>query len=70
MQITQDKCHGAPKGNCNDVDFKQVDLVPRYVANSNQLFIPIRTHSIRTGAKYFAQVLKESDYNLLVAIGQ
>lgn len=47
MQITQDKCHGAPKGNCNDVDF-----------------------NIRTGAKYFAQVLKESDYNLLVAIGQ
>ncbi|KAF9469901.1 lysozyme-like domain-containing protein [Collybia nuda] len=46
MQITQDKCGGAPGGNCRDPDF-----------------------NIRTGAKFFADTLKNNGGDLLLSIG-
>ncbi|GAA6012746.1 hypothetical protein JCM8202_003432 [Rhodotorula sphaerocarpa] len=46
MQITEDKCGGAPGGNCRDPDF-----------------------NIKTGAEYFAKVLKEHEGSLLLAMG-
>ncbi|KAG1737686.1 hypothetical protein EDB19DRAFT_2039911 [Suillus lakei] len=46
MQLTSDKCVGAPKGDCKDVDF-----------------------NIGAGAKFFSQLLKENDGDLLSCIG-
>jgi len=46
MQITKDKCGGAPGGNCRDPDF-----------------------NIRTGAHFFANTLKDSGNNVIVAAG-
>ncbi|KAF8070644.1 glycoside hydrolase family 23 protein [Lyophyllum atratum] len=46
MQITKEKCAGAPGGNCRDPDF-----------------------NIRTGAKYFADTLKNNGGDLLLSIG-
>ncbi|KIK44600.1 glycoside hydrolase family 23 protein [Suillus luteus UH-Slu-Lm8-n1] len=46
MQLTSDKCVGAPNGDCKDVDF-----------------------NIGAGAKFFTQLLKENDGDLLSCIG-
>ncbi|KAG6845300.1 hypothetical protein H0H87_011150 [Tephrocybe sp. NHM501043] len=46
MQITKDKCGGAPGGNCRDPAF-----------------------NIRTGAKYFANTLRDNGGDLLAAVG-
>ncbi|GAA5968077.1 hypothetical protein JCM8115_000022 [Rhodotorula mucilaginosa] len=46
MQITEDKCGGAPGGDCRDPDY-----------------------NIKTGAAYLAQVLKEHNESLLLALG-
>jgi len=47
MQITRDKCGGAPGGNCRDPDF-----------------------NIRTGARFFADTLRNNNGNVLLSIGQ
>jgi len=47
MQITRDKCGGAPGGNCRDPDF-----------------------NIRTGAKFFADLLGSNGGDVLLSIGR
>ncbi|KAJ7346825.1 glycoside hydrolase family 23 protein [Mycena albidolilacea] len=47
MQITKDKCGGAPGGNCRDPSF-----------------------NIKTGAAYFAGVLRDNGGNVLAAVGE
>jgi len=46
MQITPEKCHGAPNGNCREPWF-----------------------NIRTGAKYFADTLRDKNGDFLTALG-
>lgn len=71
-----DKCGGAPGGNCRDPDYKWVTIFAVCMSRSLFLFFfflltsDLGTNdSIKTGAAYLAQVLKEHNESLLLGLG-
>jgi soluble lytic murein transglycosylase-like protein len=65
MQISQDKCTGAPDGNCKDpVSF----FFPFLVRNTHCIYE--KDFNIGVGAKFFANTLKNNNGNVIQSIGQ
>lgn len=66
MQITKDKCGGAPGGNCKDPVSASVSclvILDTYTTRFGQ------TYNINTGAAYLASQIKASGDNVLLAVG-
>jgi hypothetical protein len=64
MQLTKDKCGGAPGGNCRDPVSR---LASPCFAGS---WLSLQDFNIRTGAKYFADTLSNNGGSVLLSIGE
>lgn len=65
MQITQEKCGGAPGGNCKDpVRYFASFFLGTFVDSP----LP-QDFNIRTGAKFFADTLNRNNGDLLKSLG-
>lgn len=63
MQLTKDKCGGAPDGNCKDPVSYLLNLI--YFAE----LVINKEYNIRTGTEFFSTTLKNNDGNLLLTLG-
>jgi hypothetical protein len=65
MQITRDKCRGAPNGNCKDI----VSLLIRYFKFTHRVYRH-QDFNIRVGAEFFAATLASNGGDVFSTIGE
>ena len=65
MQITRDKCKGAPNGNCKDI----VSFLIHGFRFTHQLYCH-QDFNIRTGAEFFAATLASNGGDVFSTIGE
>ncbi len=65
MQITRDKCKGAPNGNCKDI----VRFLIHHFKVTHRLYCH-QDFNIRVGAEFFASTLASNDGDVFSTIGE
>lgn len=69
MQLTKDKCGGAPGGNCKDPVSRIIWQKLPLLMGCFRFFVISQDFNIRTGAKFFADTLASNDGNAIETIG-